>query len=111
MLRNALSRLSIPTVAEIQDSEELTKAQALVERPALSAFLEAEVVTTKSTHDLLGEGLLEALLNGISQKAMRKNGWKVHDNGSVWNAQYEIFPPMFIDACQAILTAHGREVS
>ncbi len=109
ILRNALSRMSIPTAADIQVSGELTKANAPAERPALSAVFEAEVVTNRSTHDLLGEDLLEALQNGISKKAMRKNGWKVHDNGSVWNAQYEIFPPMFIDACQVILTAHGRE--
>jgi len=109
MLRNALSRLSIPTVAENQGLAELTKANAPAEGPVMNPVIEAEVMTTNSTFYLLGEDLLDALQNGISKKAMRKNGWKVHNNGSVWNAQYEIFPPVFIDACKAILTAHGRE--
>ena len=111
MLRHTISRLSIPTVAVIQASPERVQVQAPHERPALSETQTAEEITTRHSHNLLSEELLEALQDGISQASMRRNGWTVHEDGSVWNAHYELFPAGFLPACRAILAAHGKEPS
>lgn len=107
-LRNAFSKLSIPTAAEVQ----ISMGPVTTLPPTQRATLE---VATPSSPDsnpalsLLGEDLLGALQRGISKASLRKNGFKVNEDGSIWNERYELFPRGFITACRAILAAHGKE--
>lgn len=120
MLRNALSRLSIPT-SEERLSTLAPEDQSTQKPPSLTLTdnhlalgiardIEKRVVATAQSTSVISEALLKALTKGTDPERIRKCGFTPMEDGSITNVRGDhLFPVGFLTACEAVLAIYAKE--
>ena len=117
-LRAAFTHLSAPISTNLVNAPSFPSYEGPVEiagtisPPTISDNAEITITASKPCTGLLSRYQIAILKEGIDAKRIRKEGFKVSEDGSVRNLRDDILlPPGFINAIETVIAAIGQTFS